>query len=232
VAGASVSAAASITRLRISTRVEPRVAIKSTLEHALIGLIAELPDVSGYDIIRIFEISMVHFWHARQGQIYPTLDRMERAGLITHRDVIQHGRPNKREFRVTPRGREFLTKWLASAPEPMRIKHPALLRTRFLGHLDYDEARSKLIEQRDQAMAYVELFKTIERENFGAPLRHRSKGAMFSYFTLRYGLDWMEQTARWCDWAIGEVERNRSLFKPLQRGPAREPRLAAADGTR
>ncbi len=35
---------------------------------------------------------------------------------------------------------------------------------------------------------------------------------MFSMFTLKRGIDWMGENIRWCEWAIGEVERNRALF--------------------
>ena len=31
-------------------------------------------------------------------------------------------------------------------------------------------------------------------------------------FTLKRGIDWMGENIRWCEWAIGEVERNRALF--------------------
>ena len=50
--------------------------IKSALEHALLGLVAEVPGITGYDIVKIFDLQMAHYWHAHQGQIYPTLDRM------------------------------------------------------------------------------------------------------------------------------------------------------------
>jgi hypothetical protein len=35
---------------------------------------------------------------------------------------------------------------------------------------------------------------------------------MFSMFTLRRGIDWMEENIRWCDWAVNEIDRNRALF--------------------
>src|SRR5438309_94253 len=65
------------------------------LDLALLGLIAEVPGVSGYDILKIFDLSMTHYWHAHPSQIYPTLEQMEEFGVIKRRKVIQRSRPNK-----------------------------------------------------------------------------------------------------------------------------------------
>ncbi|HYR79617.1 MAG TPA: PadR family transcriptional regulator, partial [Candidatus Dormibacteraeota bacterium] len=46
------------------------------LDLALLGLIAEVPGISGYGILKIFDLSMTHYWHAYPSQIYPTLDQM------------------------------------------------------------------------------------------------------------------------------------------------------------
>ena len=62
---------------------------KASLDLALLGLIAEAPGASGYDIVKIFDLSMAHYWHAHATQIYPTLERMEKLGLIKRRTVVQ-----------------------------------------------------------------------------------------------------------------------------------------------
>ena len=188
--------------------------IKSSLEYALLGLVSESPGVSGYDIVKIFELSMRHFWHAHQGQIYPTLERMEVAGWIKSRQVIQHGRPNKREFSSTPSGERALTQWLHSPFEKMKLKYPPLLRTRFLGHLSADAARAQLREHKRETQRYLDELREIERGFFAHVQRYPDVNLMFSFFTLKYGIGWMEENLRWCDWAIAELERNLSLFRP------------------
>jgi DNA-binding PadR family transcriptional regulator len=197
---------------------------KTSLEHALLGLVAEIPEVTGYDIVKLFALSMSHYWHAHQGQIYPTLDRMERRGLIRSREIIQRGRPNKRVFKIAPAGERMLVQWLHSPTEPLRIKHSQLVRTRFLGHLGAEQASAKLEEQRARWEGYLRAYREIEREHFrGRP--YRDVNEMFAYFTLRYGIDWMEQSLRWCEWAIGELRRNRGLFtSPTLATPARSRR--------
>jgi DNA-binding PadR family transcriptional regulator len=185
--------------------------VKASLELALLGLIAASPRISGYDIVRIFNLSMRHFWHAHQGQIYPTLARMEREGWIASREVIQRGRPNKRLFSILPAGRAALERWLSSPFEVLKLKHAPLLKTLYLGHLGAEGALEKFAEQRAACVAYLEELRGIEREFFnqgGYSDEHR----MFAYFTLRYGIGWMEESIRWCDWAIGEIGNHRGLF--------------------
>ena len=86
---------------------------------------------------------MVHYWHAHPGQIYPTLERMEHDRWISGREVIQKGRPNKRVYSITTKGREVLVEWLQSPFEPFKMKNSPLLRSRFLGHLGAEGARDK-----------------------------------------------------------------------------------------
>src|SRR5262249_8773329 len=201
--------------------------VKASLDLALLGLIAAAPRLCGYDIVRIFSLSMRHFWHAHPGQIYPTLARMERQGWISSRELIQRGRPNKRLFAITPAGREALERWLHSPYENLKLKHAPLLKTLYLGHLGAEHALANFAEQRAGCLAYLQELRQIGRDFF-AQGGYGSEHRMFSYFTLRYGIGFMEQSVRWCDWAMEEIERNRSLFsadsgraKPEQRRFAR-----------
>ncbi len=192
---------------------ERGVAVKSSLEYALLGLVSEAPGVTGYDIVKRFDLSMRHYWHAHQGQIYPTLERMETAGWIKSREVIQHGRPNKREFSITAAGSRALQKWLTSPFEKMKLKYASMLRTRFMGHLGADAALAQLREYRLQTQVYLDELREIERGFFARFRNYPDENYMFSFFTLRHGIGWMEHNLRWCDWAIAEVERNRALFR-------------------
>ena len=182
------------------------------LDLALLGLIAEAPGVSGYDILKIFDLSMTHYWHAYPSQIYPTLDQMEKFGVIKRRRVVQRRHPNKSQYTITPAGERMLVDWLESPFEGVRLKHPPLLRCRFLAHLGADGARKILEEERLSWVLHLERYRRIEREHFAGGKAYRDVNAMFTWFTLKRGIDWTEENIRWCDWALEEIERNRGLF--------------------
>ena len=57
---------------------------------AILGLIA-LEPCSGYDVKRIVDRSIRHFWAASYGQIYPELRRLEKAGWIAGDDARRGG---------------------------------------------------------------------------------------------------------------------------------------------
>lgn len=85
------------------------------LEHALLVALREQP-ASGLDLARRFEKSIGFFWHATHQQIYRVLARMEGDGWLTSSTVPQTGRPDKKAYAVSARGRAVLADWLA---EPM-----------------------------------------------------------------------------------------------------------------
>jgi DNA-binding PadR family transcriptional regulator len=188
--------------------------IKASLELALLGLIAEDDRPrSGYDLVQAFRISMVHYWHAHPGQIYPTLERMERDGWIAGREVIQRGRPNKRVYSITAEGRRVLLEWLRSPYEPLKMKNAPLLKSRFFGHLGADGARAKFAEMRDAMAAYLEKLRGYEHmiAEQGGP--YTSVNHMMIYLTLRRGIDFARAELEFCEWAIDEIERHRELFE-------------------
>ncbi len=56
------------------------------------------------------------------GQIYTTLGRLQRDGLVDDDAVAQNGRPNKRVYRLTPEGQGELDRWVADATPSPRLK--------------------------------------------------------------------------------------------------------------
>jgi DNA-binding PadR family transcriptional regulator len=56
------------------------------------------------------------------GQIYTTLARLERDGLVDDDAVAQNGRPNKRVYRLTEQGRAELRQWVADHTPATRLK--------------------------------------------------------------------------------------------------------------
>lgn len=203
--------------------------VKASLELALLGLIAEYRAISGYDIVKLFDLSMVHYWHALHGQIYPTLERMQAEALITSREVIQRGRPNKRLYSITAAGRAVLLEWLSSPCEDVKLKHAALLRCRFLGHLGPDAAIEHLKAEREGCAAILRRYLDIEKEGRRRfPSGYPDANTMFAWFTLRRGIIFAEESMRWLDWAIGEVEINRNLFMESKPDPARSRHSVAS----
>lgn len=88
----------------------------------LLALLAEGP-AHGYELKQAMEQrfgSVLPPLNA--GQIYTTLSRLQRDGLVEDDAVAQNGRPNKRVYRLTELGRTELRGWVAEATPAARLK--------------------------------------------------------------------------------------------------------------
>src|SRR5260370_21123533 len=82
---------------------------------------------SGYEIKRTVEQSIRFFWTISQVQIYPSLERLERAGLITGR-ADPRGRRRRRVYKITGQGEAAPRPWPRTAqPTPVRPRATRLV---------------------------------------------------------------------------------------------------------
>jgi DNA-binding PadR family transcriptional regulator len=82
-----------------------------SVKYALLGILSER-DRHGYDLKGAFDERVGEFWSLNYGQIYTTLDRLEREGLVEWRDEPQEKRPDRKIYRITGKGRRELERWL------------------------------------------------------------------------------------------------------------------------
>jgi len=73
----------------------------------------------GYEIARRIRIVSEEALAVGEGQLYPALHALERDGCIAAEWVVQEGKPNRKVYRLTERGRAVLLKkrkeWLQFA---------------------------------------------------------------------------------------------------------------------
>lgn len=80
-------------------------------------------NATGYEIKKMVEDGMFnHFIEASYGSIYPALTRMTEDGLLTCREEIQTGRPDKKVYAITQAGRTELEATLSEHPRDDKFK--------------------------------------------------------------------------------------------------------------
>jgi DNA-binding PadR family transcriptional regulator len=84
-----------------------------SIRHALLALLSEGPKY-GLQLRQEFEARTGEVWPLNVGQVYTTLQRLERDGLVES-DESEDG-PQK-GFRITPSGAEELSSWLRTPPD-------------------------------------------------------------------------------------------------------------------
>jgi DNA-binding PadR family transcriptional regulator len=125
------------------------------------------------------------------GQIYLTLQRLEKAGLVGGRDVVQAGRPNKRTYEVTPAGREAVDSWLAEPSDGPRVRDDFFMKLA-LGPLACQADRLELINmQRRHYLAQMRALSRQASAGDGNPIAGLLvEGAMLH---VQADLDWLER---------------------------------------
>ncbi len=85
-----------------------------SVSYALLALLSEGPKF-GLQLRQEFEAGTGEVWPLNVGQVYTTLQRLERDRLVESDDLSLDG-PQKR-FRITEEGREELGEWLRTPPD-------------------------------------------------------------------------------------------------------------------
>jgi DNA-binding PadR family transcriptional regulator len=86
-----------------------------SVRHALLALLSEGPKY-GLRLREEFEAGTGEVWPLNIGQVYTTLQRLERDGLIESDDADERDSPQKR-FRITAEGERELATWLRTPPD-------------------------------------------------------------------------------------------------------------------
>ena len=94
-----------------------------SLDYAILGFLNYAP-LSGYDLKKVFDNSVQHFWPADQSQIYRTLTRLTERGLAEMDVIEQTERPDRKVYHITQAGRDELLQWLAGST-PERVSRSA-----------------------------------------------------------------------------------------------------------
>ncbi|MGV9378985.1 PadR family transcriptional regulator [Nonomuraea sp. NPDC003707] len=168
-----------------------------SLRHAVLGLLSEGP-ASGYDLMKMFDISLSNVWPATQSQLYAELGKLADAGLV---DVSAEGPRGRKEYAVTEAGLAELRHWITEV-EPTRVlRSDMLLRVFFLAQVAPEQAREYLRHQAERVRKHVE-----HLEGLREFLENREDNlSAYGRISLEYGLRLGKAQQEWAEWAEGQI---------------------------
>ena len=193
---------------------EEDMASPKYLEHAILGFLNYRP-WTGYELKRIFDDSIKHFWPADQSQMYKALSRLADDGYATMEVVHQDDRPSRKVYSITDEGRAELREWIARMPETELYREPFLIQIFFAGMLSDDEIirilEAKAEELRGELEHLLEESQgKVNEDAQAAPPREQ----FFWFLTVDCGL-WSVRSS--LDWIADTIERIRR--KEYKDGP-------------
>ena len=177
-----------------------------SLKHALLGFLNYGPH-TGYELKKVFDISVAHFWNAELSQIYPTLKALEGEGLVDMNVDVQADRPNRKVYSITDDGRRELMEWLATPAEADQIREPLLIKLFFGSSLSRRELLAVLRQRADELrQAAAQYERGCEAVKNLAGVIGLEREALFWELTLDSGVNHNRAAVDWIESAIRRID--------------------------
>jgi DNA-binding PadR family transcriptional regulator len=125
------------------------------------------------------------------GQIYVTLNRLEKSGLISGREVAQDGRPDKKVYEITEKGSLELAQWFSAPTEGPRVRDEFFMKLVLAPGTDMADQLTLINNQRRHCLTLIRSLNRLaaqERGNLVSQLL--IEGAVLH---LQADLDWLER---------------------------------------
>ena len=179
--------------------------------------------MSGYDIKKLVDAGLSHFWRENYGQIYPTLDQLVREGLATKKRATKSGSRERFAYAITASGKKVFRDWL-SAPTDAPVVRNELQLKFFLSAGSPTKAIRLIQRYQEQQQAQLAEYRrseeslraAIHKGSFADELneilaisartpRLRKRQLNTFLMTLRHGIRVIEARLDWCDEAIASL---------------------------
>ena len=129
-----------------------------SLKYGVLGLLAEEP-LHGYEVKNRFEAMLGGTWEVNIGQVYTTLQRLERDGLV--RPVGSRGDRGRLLYELLDPGRKALDAWLAAPDQgPQRLHEEFYVKLLLATRLANGDLGPLLARQK---RAYLQLLRDLNQ---------------------------------------------------------------------
>ena len=180
------------------------------LREAILGLLSDGP-MTGYEIKQFFRNVIKHFWNVSDGQLYPTLKKMNNEEVISLQVIQQDSTANKHLYSITEKGRKHFDTWLR---EPVtkfeELKEPFVIKVFFFDKLSREEILWHLRSQLELHFRILEEFQDI---------RHSYEDAVTAFQRIigDIGIVYVEVRILWITRMIelaqkGQIDKKHALY--------------------
>jgi DNA-binding PadR family transcriptional regulator len=165
-----------------------------SVKYAMLGILAE-KDLHGYELKISFDEKVGEFWSLNYGQIYSTLDRLEKEDLVTYDRQAQDRRPDRKIYSITRKGRKELDEWLSTPVNRVRA-----LRDEFFIKLVFMDKNNpapvlELIEK--QKALYLKQMNHLTHQKVALKKKPKDPDALTTELLMDAGLFHAEADIKW-----------------------------------
>lgn len=185
-----------------------------SLRYSILGMLSKW-DATGYDLKKEFDDVMSVFWHSHLSQIYTELNKIEIKEWVKSDVIAQVGKPDKKVYSITEKGKEELIKWLVKSPEKPQIKDPFLMQTFFKDNIPIDEVIHHLKIYKRHREERLDTIKCLMQDRW-IDIKKRNvmkPRIVLSFAVLKRGLESEVNYIRWCDETVHLLEACSHLWE-------------------
>jgi DNA-binding PadR family transcriptional regulator len=153
--------------------------------------------MTGYEIARNFDQTLSWFWRASHQQIYRELARLGSGRSVSFRVVPQQGKPDKKVYAITRKGRSELKRWIAEPTGQPNPRYDLPVKILASSLVDREALEPEIDRAESLNTSVLAKFRTMRRECIKQPLGKLTPYDQALYLALRRGLLLVEAQAEW-----------------------------------
>ncbi len=176
-----------------------------SLGYALLGLLEDRPR-HGYELKHLYDGRFGPSQPIKFGQVYATLSRLRRDGLVDIDSVEAGEGPDRKLYAITPQGVTDLERWFREPEPPSGFGRKALFTKVVLALISGRSAADVLDGQRATHLARM---REVTERKRGGDLTE-AMACDFELFHLEADLRWIELAGRRVERLRGELSREVS----------------------
>lgn len=179
-----------------------------SLQHAILGMLDLIGEQSGYDLSTAFDRMAGNVWRADRPQIYRTLAKLQKDGLVNEREDEESGRGRKL-YQITDAGQTELQKWLESDWEVINYRDPNLLKLFFGKRIPLERLRAQINSYQEYIAQMQDQLKPAE-ESIKQGARYLPDDAIFWQLTLDQGRLGIQMLSEWSALVLAKLDEYES----------------------
>lgn len=184
-----------------------------SLQFAILGLLNYKP-MTGYDLKKMFDESINHFWAASLSQIYRELGTLESKAYTT--SVIQHqqDRPDKKIYSITESGKAAFKEWLNHFPDKLskETRDEFTLRIFFGSNLSKEQLTAqfrRFIQEKKDKLELIQNLYQIS-DAYAKDMKLFNGEELHWKLVLRRAVLTLEMLIGWANECIGELNEQEA----------------------
>jgi DNA-binding PadR family transcriptional regulator len=164
-----------------------------SIGHTLLGLLESGPR-HGYDLKRTFDEKFGHDKPLHYGQVYSTMSRLLKNGLVEVDGIEAGGGPERKRYAITDAGITDVEQWLATPEKPEPYLQSTLYTKVVLALLTERDASEMLDAQRAEHLRLMRILTDRKR-----------KGDLADQLICDHALFHLEADLRWLELAAARL---------------------------